>query len=487
VKRFQSLAQTLTAAIHAGTFQPGERVPSVRRLCRQYHVSPATVQRAYEVLEAQGLIETRSRSGTYVSARRNDANRVRAAGSGAASRLLDSGERVFAMLTAMRDRRVVPLGSAFPGPALFPWARLSRYLGSSARQMDPLDTVQHLPPGDAGLRRQIARRYLTSGVAVEADEIVITAGAMEALTLSLRVLTRPGDTIAIESPTFYACLLAAESCGLKVIEVPVDPGTGIDLDALAHAIERHDIRACWFMTTLHNPTGATLSEERKRALIQLLRTRSIPLIEDDVYAELQFGAAVRPAKAFDSEGQVLHCGSFSKSLAPGYRLGWVAAGRHADAVQRAKAIATLGTSLPVQLAVARMLREGGFDAHLRRLRAALAAGQRRALAAVRAQWPGAQVLAPVGGYFLWVELPRTVDALEVHRRALDAGISIAPGPLFSARRGFGNCLRLNYGHAWTEGTTQAMTLIGRFIEEQRRITTRTKQRTGVTPRTAARR
>jgi DNA-binding transcriptional MocR family regulator len=165
---------------------------------------------------------------------------------------------------------------------------------------------------------------------------------------------------------------------------------------------------------------------------------------------------------------VLHCGSFSKSLAPGYRLGWVAAGRYADAVQRAKAVATLGTSLPVQLAVARMLREGGFDAHLQRLRAALGTGQKRALAAVRQQWPGAQVLAPAGGYFLWVELPRTVNALELHRRALEAGISIAPGPLFSARLDFGNCLRLNYGHAWTEATTRAVAAIGRFIEEQGR-------------------
>jgi DNA-binding transcriptional MocR family regulator len=189
------------------------------------------------------------------------------------------------------------------------------------------------------------------------------------------------------------------------------------------------------------------------------------LIEDDVYAELQFGTAVRPAKAFDTAGQVLHCGSFSKSLAPGYRLGWVAAGRHAPAVQHAKMIATLGTSLPIQLAVARMLREGGYDAHLRRLRNALAAGQRRALAAIGAHWPGAQVVPPAGGYFLWIELSPNVDALEVHRRALEAGISIAPGPLFSARGDFGHCLRLNYGHPWTEASARAVARLGRFIEE----------------------
>ena len=469
MKRFQSLAQTLTAAIRAGTFQPGERAPSVRRLCREYHVSPATVQRAYELLEAQGLIDIRPRSGAYVSAPRRAPPRAAAVSSRAApSTRVDSGEQVLAILAAMRDRRIVPLGSAFPGPTLFPWARLSRYLGSSARQMDPLDTVQHLPPGDAGLRRQIARRYVRSGVAVDAEEIVITAGAMEALTLSLRVLTRPGDTIAIESPTFYACLLAAESCGLNVVEIPVQPRTGLDLDALAAALQRHPIRACWFMTTLHNPTGVTLSEERKRALLELLGARDVALIEDDVYAELQFGAPARPAKAFDTDGRVLHCGSFSKSLAPGYRLGWVAAGRYAAAVQRAKVIATLGTSLPIQLAVARMLREGGFDAHLKRLRATLAAGQKHALAAVHAEWRGAQIEPPCGGYFLWIELPPTVDALAIHRRALEAGISIAPGPVFSARRGFGHYLRLNYGHPWTQSSTQAVARLGRLIAQATR-------------------
>lgn len=429
-KLYQVIVDELARAISDGTLRVGERLPSVRLLCAERKVSPATVLRAYNILEAQSLVETRERSGYYVSvkARRAAAESAKPRPTTRSTRV-EINDLVFEILGTTRARDVVPLGSAFPSPALFPWAKLSRFLGSSARHMDPLTTVQSLPPGSEELRRQIALRYLHAGMSVSTEEIIITSGALEALTLSLQVITRPGDTVAVESPTFYACLQAIENYGLRVVEIPTDPHDGIDLEALAQAITKHDIKACWFMTTLQNPLGVTLAEDKKRALIKLLAAHDIPLIEDDVYAELQFAAAQHPAKAFDKQGLVLHCGSFSKCLAPGYRLGWVAAGRFAEQVQRRKITTSLGTSMPIQLGIAQMLSQGGYDAHLLRLRSTLMKQQQTLLDAVHKYFPaGCRVTPPSGGYFLWIELPKQVDSLEVHRLALAANISIAPGP-----------------------------------------------------------
>ncbi len=464
---YRDLANELAELITGGTLRVGDRVPSVRQLCRERGVSPATVMRAYETLETRGFIETRKRSGNYVSDRWQQRTREPASSRPRKrSTRVDVSDLVFQILEATREHNAVPLGSAFPSPNLFPWAKLARHLGSSARHMDPWSTVESLPPGSDELRRQIARRYLEFGIRVPADEIIITAGALEALTLSLRTVTRAGDTVAIESPTFYACLQAIEEAGLKALEIPTHPREGIDLAALDSALRKHEVRACWLMPTLQNPTGATLPLEKKRELVQLLAQHDIPLIEDDVYAELYFGdERPKPAKAFDQKGLVLSCGSFSKSLAPGYRLGWVAAGRFAEDVQRRKITSSLATSMPIQNGIALTLREGGFDAHLTKLRSALKTQQAAALSSIRQHFPPeCRIAVPDGGYFLWIELAQHVDALEVHRLALESNISIAPGPMFSPRREFKNFIRLNCGHAWTPALERAVVELGRIIK-----------------------
>ncbi|WP_116809213.1 PLP-dependent aminotransferase family protein [Steroidobacter cummioxidans] len=469
MKLYQELAADITSLIQQGTLQAGERIPSVRELCRERGVSPATAMRAYDVLEANGLVESRHRSGYFVSNRwQQTPNEPRASRPSSRTTQVDVSDLVFNILEASRDRDVVPLGSAFPSPTLFPWAKLARHLGSSARNMDPWSTVESLPPGSPELRRQIARRYLQFGSRVPADEIVVTSGALEALTLCLQTVTRPGDTVAIEAPAFYACLQAIETWGLRAVEIPTHPREGIDLGALEQAIVKHNVRACWVMTTFQNPLGASLPEEEKkekRDLVQLLAEHEIPLIEDDVYAELHFDQhRPKPAKAFDRKGLVLNCGSFSKSLAPGYRLGWTAAGRFAPAVQRRKVTTSLATSVPIQNGIAQMLRNEGYDRHLDKLRQALRSQQGTALASIKQHFPsGSRVATPEGGYFLWIELPEQVDVLEVHRRAIEAHISIAPGPMFSARRQFRNCLRLNYGHPWTAQVEDAVAELGRII------------------------
>jgi len=383
--------------------------------------------------------------------------------------VVDVSQLVFDILESSRSRDVVPFGSAFPSPLLFPFPALARSMMSAVQKMDPWSTVDDLTPGNAELRRQIALRYLIDGLHVHTDEIIITNGALDALNLCLLAVTKPGDAVAIESPTFYGALQSLERLGLRAIEVPTHPREGIDIDALAIALERHRPKACWLMTNFQNPLGSTMPEGKKRALVEMLTRHDVPLIEDDVYGELYFGSKRPvPAKSFDTKGLVLHCSSFSKCLAPGYRVGWAAPGRYADAVARLKLTTTLSASAPAQVALASYLAKGGYDRHLRQLRHTLSVQQSAVMQGVVRHFPpDTKATHPSGGYFLWIELPDHVNALAIHKRALSLGISVAPGPMFSAQRGFTNCLRLNYGHLWDERAEAALMTLGRLVNAYR--------------------
>ena len=467
MKRYETLATDIEASIRASVLRPGDKLPSVRHTCTSRGVSASTVFQAYYLLEARGLVQARERSGYFVRAvlRRAPPEPEQASQPADQSIAVDVSERVFEALESSMAREVVPLGSAFPSPLLYPLTRLGQCLATSAKSLDPWSTVDDLTPGHAGLRRQIALRYLAAGMPVSADDIVITNGALEALNLCLAAVTRPGGAVVVESPTFDAALQALERMGLQAIEVPTHPREGIDLTALEAAIVRHRPQACWLMTTFQNPLGSLMPEAKKKALVALITRYDLPLIEDDVYAELYLGEQrPPPAKAFDTEGLVLHCSSFSKSLAPGYRIGWATPGRFARAVARHKLTSTLSASVPAQAALALYLERGGFDKHLRKLRAVLAMQQAVFAQAVGHYFPtGTRATRPEGGYFLWVELPAGCDALHLHRQALVQGISVAPGPIFSASHAFTNCLRLNYGHAWNARTEQALATLGQLL------------------------
>jgi DNA-binding transcriptional MocR family regulator len=376
---------------------------------------------------------------------------------------------VLDVLGSIRHRDVVPLGSAFPSPALFPLERLARGMGAALRKLQPREMLENLSPGSDELRRQIALRYVSTGTLATAEEIVVTSGAMEALNLCLAAVTQPGDVVAIEAPAFYGCLQALERLQLKAVEVATHPRHGVQLDALAAVLERHPVKACWFMPTFQNPLGASMPLADKKALVELLARRKVPLIEDDVYGELYFGVRrPLPAKSFDREGWVLHCSSFSKNLAPGYRLGWAAAGRFAAQVERLKLSSTLSVAVPSQVAVLHFLQHGAFDKHLRQLRGVLLAQQQKALRLAARHLPaGTRLTHPEGGYFLWAELPEDVDALQLHRLALSQNISIAPGPLFSADRRFRHHVRLNYGHPSAEQLEPAFRTLGRLAARLR--------------------
>lgn len=465
MKRYEALAADIAASIQSGTLKPGDKLPSVRQTSSSRHLSAATVFQAYYLLEAKGLIRSKDRSGYYVA----QGVKALAPEPEAASqpdgeaRAVVISELVLAILESAKSRDVVPLGSAFPSPLLFPFDHLGRATAAAISQLDPWITVEDLAPGSLALRQQIALRYLVDGVQLGPDQIVITNGAMEALNLCLGAVCKAGDTVLVESPCFYACLQALERLGLHAVEVATDPRHGIDLGALEAAIVRHRPKACWVMTNFQNPLGSSMDESKKKALVELITRLRVPLIEDDVYGELYFGnRRPVPTKRFDSEGWVMHCSSFSKILAPGYRIGWASPGRFLRDVTQQKVTTSLATTLPAQLGIARYLERGRHEKHLRELRLTLRKNRDDYVEAISRFFPGGtKVSRPEGGYFLWVELARNVDALAVHRKASDALISIAPGPMFSAARGFSSCIRINSGHPLTPRVEAALQALGR--------------------------
>jgi DNA-binding transcriptional MocR family regulator len=466
MKRYEVLAQDIAQSIAGGQLRPGDRVPSVRQTSRHRGVSPSTVFQAFHWLEARGLIEARPRSGYFVS--HGVVAQVEPATSAPQGEERDVAvsELVFQVLGHARNRAMVPLGSAFPSPALFPLPKLALCMGKAMRRLDPWRTVEDLSPGSAELRRQIGLRYLATGCGVDTEELVITNGAMEALNLCLEAVTRPGDLLAVESPTFYAALQALERRGLKAVEVATHPRTGVDVAALAAVLDQHPVKACWFMPNFQNPLGSLMPDDAKQQLVELLCAHGVPLIEDDVYGELYFGARKpRPAKAWDTTGLVMHCSSFSKTLAPGYRVGWAAAGRYAGQVGRRKLMSSLAAPVPSQEALSEYLRQGGYERHLRQLRQALARQRLVVLQAVARFFPeGTRVTQPEGGYFIWVELPRQVDALALHRLALSQGISLAPGHLFSADHRYRHHVRINFGHPDNDQVEGALQTVGRIAK-----------------------
>jgi DNA-binding transcriptional MocR family regulator len=464
LKLYEQVAERIGDAITAGTLRPGERLPSVRQLSNRERVSISTVLQAYLHLESLGIIETRPQSGHYVRRRERplpaEPQVSRPATTASPVSVSALVARVY---RAASDPRIVQLGAAVPAAELLPTQRLNRELTVLAREAGDAAVEYDMPPGCPELRRQIARQALEWGSALGPDDFITTCGAAEAVHLSLLAVARTGDTVAIESPAYYGTLRVIESLGLRALEIPSHPRHGMELEALEAALGKRRVAAVLVVPSFSNPLGSCMPEEHRRRLVTLLAERDLPLIEDDIYGDLYFGAErPRPCKAFDIEGRVLLCSSFSKTLAPGYRVGWVAPGRYRERVELLKFAQTVATPTLPQLAIARFLQSGGYERHLRTLRRRLASQVERTTEAIAEHFPeGTRVTRPTGSSLLWVELPPTVDALTLHARALEAGISIAPGPIFSAQpQRYSHFIRVSCANPWSPRIEAAVSTLG---------------------------
>jgi DNA-binding transcriptional MocR family regulator len=464
--KYEQLAADVIHLIESGTFRPGDRIPSVRQLSRQKRVSVTTVMQTYYLLEAQGWIEARPRSGFYISRMlpnalpEPDISSPECDPSQVSMRELVT--RV--VLSDTHNPDLVQLGAAHPNPGLSATQQLNRVLTSLARRMGNESGLYDYVPGCEALRVQIARRALAAGCSLGPDDIVITLGCTEAVSLCLRAVCRPGDAVAIESPISFDALQCLEVLGLQALEIPTHPRDGISLSALRFAIEHNPVSACLVISNFNNPLGSCIPDDNKKRLVRLLAEHQIPLVENDIFGEIYFNDR-RPsvAKAYDREGLVMLCSSFSKTLSPGYRVGWVVPGRFKETVEWLKYTSSLATPTLSEYAIAEFMAGGGYDPHLRRIRRAYARRVASLSQAVRHFFPEETKLTrPAGGFVLWVQLPESVDSLRLYRRALDAGVAITPGYLFSATEQYRNFIRLNAAN-WSKEAERSVERLGEMI------------------------
>ncbi len=461
---YEELAARMGRLIDEGTYRPGDRIPSVRELSRQMRVSVNTVLEAYAQLENRRMIEARPQSGYYVSCRLpepKDVLETRQAARELVASPVDEGQLPLEVMRSLADPSLVPLGRGVPNGDLLPVERLNRMLAASVRRFGREAVAYSGTKGNRRLRTQIARRSLDWGCRLGPEDLVVTSGCVEAVTLALQATCRPGDTVAVASPCYYTFLNSIQWLGLKVLEIPSTPRHGMSLEVLRYALRHNPVHACIVISNFDNPLGAVMPDGAKRELVELLAKREIPLIEDDVYGDLAFGRS-RPVstKAYDERGLVLACSSFSKTLAPGYRVGWIVPGRFQQKVERLKSLFNIATASPTQLAIAEFLTSGGYDRHLRAIRRVYARQVARVREAVGRYFPpGTQVTRPEGGFVLWVEMPDGVDAFRLYERALRAGIGIAPGTLFSTGDRFRNCIRISAAF-WSSEVDRALETVG---------------------------
>lgn len=460
---YEGLADEFTALIGDGRMRAGDRLPSVRTLAQQKRLSVSTVVQALRTLETRGLVEARPQSGYYVRRRGPRLNepgerkfRVRPVEVGVSRRLLD-------VLAANEMPGAVALGSALPGAHLLPIARLNRIYASVVRRRPLLLCgSSHGGLNEEPLLHAIVRRSLEWGGALDPAEIVVTNSCSESLALCLRAVTRAGDTVAVESPTYYVMLQLLESLGLRALEVPTHPRTGVSVEALELATRERQVAACLFVPNAANPLGSVMPDAHKQRVAALLAERAIPLIEDDVFGDLCFSAErPRPIHAFDTAGNVMLCSSFSKTVSPGLRLGYVAAGRRVADIALQKQLSSGKTNPLTQHVVAELTESVGFEAHLRGLRRRVRDQVQRVRDSVERHFPPTtRITEPQGGLVLWVELSPGSDVRAMHRQAVAEGIPFVPGELFSPRGKYRNCLRLACGLPWSDAVDAAVKRLG---------------------------
>jgi len=457
------VAGELERQIRMGTLRVGEKVPSIRAIKAGWEVSTSTALQAYFWMENRGLIEARPRSGFYVRVPFSDlAPEPGFEPQRSVPRDVGLDARLGQLLQLRAATGALQLGAAVPTSDFYPTRKLNQIIRRVVRDNPDHSSSYEFPPGHTELRRQIAKHATRQIGKSSWEEIIVTVGAMEGLNLCLRAVAKAGDVIAVENPTYFGVLQLIHSLGMKALEIPTDPRTGMDLNVLERAMRQKRVRACMVIGNCHNPLGYVLTDKIKSDLAELSRRYQTPIIEDDIFGDVAFEEP-RPhtIKHYDRDGLVMLVSSFCKMLGPGYRIGWVHAGRWQSTVEQLQFINTVAApSLPQQV-IAGFLQSGGYERHLRRVRMILADRLRMASRAIAQYFPpDTRVTRPGGGFLLWVQMPKSVDAIALFEKAIQRRIGVVPGPLFSASGQFGNCLRLSCGIPWSQQFEEALAILG---------------------------
>lgn len=468
--KYIEVADRIETLIENGVLKVGDKLLSVRALSKEQGISLSTAFQAYYSLESKGLVEARPQSGYYVKftpTHYPDLPTVCDPPEDAIPVTVD--EMIASVYKELYSKQLINFSLGSPPVELLPTAKLNKAIVSALRNSNTCCLNYESAQGNVELRKQIARQAFNWGGTYKEDDIVVTAGCLEAISFCLRAVTKVGDAVAIESPTFFSFFQVMESMGLKVVEIPSTPLTGIDLNYLEEAIKRFDIKACLFVPNFTNPMGGSMPDENKKKLVEMLAKRDIPLIEDDIYGELYYGRTrPRTCKSFDKRGLVLHCSSFSKSLAPGYRIGWAIPGKFKDKIIQLKRMNTAATNTLAQAALANFLSNGRYELHLRHIRKDLHTQSLRYAQAISEYFPAdTRMTRPQGGFTIWVELNKKINTYKLYKKALKNNIGISPGQIFSSQGRFENCFRISCAIPWSSKIEEAIKTLGRLAKEMR--------------------
>jgi DNA-binding transcriptional MocR family regulator len=465
---YLQVAEGLEKMIAEEVLRIGDKLPSVRVLSEEYGISMGTAFQAYYHLEGRGLIESRPKSGYYVRFNHQRFPQLpEQATPDTLTHEVSVKEMISSIYMDIAASDVINFALAVPDMSLLPAAKLNKSVVYAMRNSKHNCIGYEQTQGNIDLRRQIAKLAFNWGGKIKPDEVLVTSGCLEAISFCLKAVTHVGDTVAVESPAYFGVYQAIESLGLKVVEVPSDPLTGVDLNNLQKAIKKFSIKACVFVPNFNNPLGSCMPDEAKKKLVEMVTAHNIPLIEDDIYGELYFGKTrPRPCKYFDTKGMVMHCSSLSKSLAPGYRIGWVLPGKYMEQVKQLKRIQNISSCSLTQAAMAHYLVHGRFEYHLKSLRKALHTQCLRYVQAIIKYFPEDTKLSrPHGGLMLWLVLNKKTDAFLLRTEAMKHKISIVPGKVFSAGSHYTNCIRITYGKPWSDDVDYGLMMLGKMIKK----------------------
>ncbi len=464
---YLQFADVIEKQIKSGLLNVGDKLPSIREVCAETGYSMSTVSKAYYEVESRSLIESRPQSGYYVS---NISARTIPEPSASTPILsvenIEREDLVDLVYGDMRKKDLTMLSLGFPSNELLPIAKLNKGMVQAMRQLPNSGTSYEEIQGNSNLRKEIARWSFTWGGSLTEEDIITTPGCISAISDCLLALTKPGDTIITESPVYFGILQLARSLGLYVMELPTNMTTGIELEAVKKTLSANKVKACVLMSNFSNPSGSMMPNEHKKEIVRLMDFYNVPLIEDDIHGDLYFGSS-RPTncKTYDESGIVLCCSSVSKTLAPGYRVGWVSPGKFKKEILRAKLYHTISSPTITHEVVGDFLKNGRYENHLRKIRQILNRNCNNYINTVLESFPaGTKVSQPQGGFFLWVELDKKIDTSAFYHLALKHNISIAPGRIFSFQDQFSNCMRLSFGLPWTNELRESIRTLGRLAK-----------------------
>lgn len=462
---YKKIANIVENQIKNGSLAYGDRLPSVRSAQKLYNVSLNTAKSAYMELESRSLIESRPKSGFFVSLAGQRRMSIPSTSTFKThEKKQDPAALIDKVFHSLEDKEITRFSLGLPSPSLLPIQKLNKCILESVHELHDYGDQYGQVQGSPSLRKEIAKWSLVLDGKISDEDLIITSGAMNAIYSCLRAVTKPGDTIAVESPLYFGFIQAFQVLGLKTIEIPTHPITGIELEALKKVI--HKIDVCCFVSNFSNPLGALMPDEHKRELVKLLALHHIPLIEDDLYGNIYFGTSrPKPCKYYDEEGLVMWCGSITKVLAPGFRIGWVEPGIYKEKILKQRLIQTISQPAIYQEAVAKFLQIGRYDHHLHTFRKKLYSNYVNFRNSIETHFPESTKMSqPEGGFVLWLELDPKIDSATLYDYALRQKLSFAPGRMFTQHDQFNNCIRLNYAVDWNEKTAQDLMRLGRFFK-----------------------